>query len=62
MSVRKDATYSYNRLCYSATSNTPFNLMFGLSIRELMANDQMDSILSTINDLVIERIEKEENI
>ena len=62
MSMREDVIYSYNRLCHSTTSNTPFSL----SIKELMANGQKNSILLTINDsssdLEIERIEEVENI
>ena len=48
--VKEDVTYSYNRLCHSTTSNTLFYLMFGLSIKELMANKQMDFILLTVNN------------
>ena len=48
--VKEDVIYSYNRLCHSTTSNTLFYLMFGLSIKELMANKQTDFILLTVNN------------
>lgn len=43
--IREDATYSYNMTRHSTISNTPFNLMRGLPIRQVMREDRHEPIL-----------------
>jgi len=49
MSVRKDVTYSYNKLCHFTTSNTPF-FNIGFKYKGVDGYNQINSILLKIND------------
>lgn len=44
--LREDATYAYNTLRHSTTSKTPFVLMFGPPIRQLMEENLIESLLN----------------
>ncbi|KAM0686246.1 hypothetical protein COBT_002532 [Conglomerata obtusa] len=43
--VREDATYSYNMMKHSTTGNTPFTLMHGLPIRQVMNGEVFEAVL-----------------
>lgn len=43
--IREDATYSYNMMRHSTTGNSPFTLMHGLPIRQLMSENVLESVL-----------------
>ncbi|KAF9750345.1 Pro-Pol polyprotein, partial [Nosema granulosis] len=43
--LREDATHAYNTMRHSTTLKTPFELMFGPPIRQLMQEDQIESVL-----------------
>ncbi|KAF9761419.1 Pro-Pol polyprotein [Nosema granulosis] len=58
--VRESATHSYNHMRHGTTSNIPFVLFFGPSIRDLM---QEDYLIMVIEDPICEINEvEEENI
>ncbi|WUR03439.1 reverse transcriptase [Vairimorpha necatrix] len=47
--VREEVTWSYNNLRHSTTRQTPFLLMFGRPIREIMDESRITGILDSIN-------------
>ncbi|KAG0438249.1 Pol polyprotein [Dictyocoela muelleri] len=55
--VREPATYTYNHMRHSTTSNTPFVLFFGPLIRDLMQEEHLNLV---IEDSICENDEEEE--
>jgi hypothetical protein len=43
--IRKNGNYSYNKVRHSTTGITPFNLMDGIEIRQLMNKERLESVL-----------------
>jgi hypothetical protein len=43
--IRKNGNYSYNKVRDSTTGITPFNLIDGLAIRQLMNKEWLESVL-----------------
>jgi hypothetical protein len=43
--IRESGTHSYNKVRHSTTGITPFNLMDGIEIRQLMNKKILESVL-----------------